>query len=534
MRKEDFPIDKNLVKEFIDTNLTKWKKKTCNEEYIFVNFSMVRMQVAWIVPKLLYAKGIQEESNCKVIVFTWKPNEELSKFIESFGFLHISLDELCKSSFLSFFRALIKTIRCFLFESSGEQLKKLRACNIIIGKSIYEDILRNSSLSTIKSIRNKTCLKKIIHLLWTFYAMEIYSKKHKPRYVVCDDLAYHEVMFLKLWSKFGAKIYRSNYGDEHPVKLKKNGELESRNDYQRDRYTKFLQEISEKEAISWSEKYLEERYKGKNGRNIDRGAFAGRCLNSREEAAKEIGFDIDKKNAVIMAHTFTDAVFNYGDTYFKDYYDWTEQTLKFVSTIKKVNWILKPHPTRSAYNESVDSIEKMYIKHKADNIYILEDNISAESIRNFADVIITIGGNAGAEFSCEGIPAIIVGKPYYSGFGYTIEPKNKEEYYNILKNVNDIMPLTVEQINTAKKIFYLRNHGIVEKKFYTDKFCTLVNDEYQKMINKIALQYFNSNEGTKTYNNQILKQMISFFKENDMELCEYYQRGRMRGMQKEL
>ena len=68
----------------------------------------------------------------------------------------------------------------------------------------------------------------------------------------------------------------------------------------------------------------------------------------------------------------------------------------------------------------------------------------------------TIGGNAGAEFACEEIPAVIVGKPYYSGFGYTVEPKSREEYEECLKKIHEVERLDNEQIRTAKKVFYIK------------------------------------------------------------------------------
>ena len=91
--------------------------------------------------------------------------------------------------------------------------------------------------------------------------------------------------------------------------------------------------------------------------------FTGKKVFTREELQKKLGLDDKKKNVVIMAHTFTDAVFNYGNYYYRDYYDWTEKTLKIASKVKDVNWILKPHPTRAAYNESKDSIENMFKKY---------------------------------------------------------------------------------------------------------------------------------------------------------------------------
>lgn len=283
------------------------------------------------------------------------------------------------------------------------------------------------------------------------------------------------------------------------------------------------------EGVEAAEKYLGDRFQGKNGRNIDKGAFKGKKVWSREDGIRELGLDPEKKNIVIMAHTFTDAVFNYGDIYFRDYYDWTEQTLHIAGSVRDVNWILKPHPTRSAYHETKDSIERMYEKYKEDNIFLLSDNVSAESVKNIADAIITIGGNAGAEFACFGIPAVIVGNPYYKGFGYTIEPKSLKQYESCLKKMSKVKPLNAEQMIKAKKVFYLQNIRKKEESndSFKDEFAELLNEKYSRMLDDMAIEYFEKDDGTVKYNDEITLAACEFLSTNDYRKTDFYRAGRL-------
>lgn len=524
-KREELPISEELVEKFIEINKRQWRSIKHTERYIFINFSMVRMQAAWIIPKLLYAKGLESVTFAKPVVLTWRPNNLLTKLIESFGFKHIVLEDINHGSVLSLLKAMNKTLHFLITDGTGEGLKNIRVCNINVGKPLYEDILRTSSLSTIYSARNNICIKKIIHLLWTTYALNDFCKKHPLDYAVCDDIAYHEGIFLKLFHSYGAEIYNvSNKGYDR-IKFK-GDDIVRRGEARKKQYDKFISEIDDS-LIQWSEQYLQERYQGKNGRSIDRGAFLNKIVISKEDIMKKYDLDPHKKNIVIMAHTFTDAVFNYGEIYFRDYYDWTEQTLKIAGEVDGVNWILKPHPTRGAYNESEDSIEKMYKKYKKPNIVFLSDDVSTESIKNIADALITIGGNAGAEFACEGIPVVIVGKPYYYGFGYTIEPQTKNEYIACLKSIDQVEHLSKEQIKTAKKVFYLGNgdYAKTKKNAFADEFSILLNRFYKQMEDEIAIQYFESNEGTKKYNDELVRVIIEYFGKHDMKLCSYYKKG---------
>ena len=55
---------------------------------------------------------------------------------------------------------------------------------------------------------------------------------------------------------------------------------------------------------------------------------------------------------------------------------------------------------------------------------------------------------------CFGIPCVLAGESYYSGYGFSHEVKSKEEYKNILKNIKNIKKLNEEQINNAKLVYY--------------------------------------------------------------------------------
>jgi len=530
-RIEEFPISEELVREFIEKNNQNWKETKHNNKYIYINLSMVRMQVSWVIPKLVYAKGIEEETGAKPMVLLWRENKLLESFFESFGVEYIAIDSMIKKDFWAFVQALTKTLGLCMSGGDGEKIKKLKMCGFNVGMHIYEDILRTSDLSTIKKVRNKICIKKCMHILWAAYGLYHLCKKQKPLIAVADDLAYHEGVFIKIFKKCGARVLASNNIEEDEVEvdveynilrrmLKRNREIHAN-----------VNNVSEN-AFAWTEQYLEEKFHGNAGKELDRGAFKNKMTLSRKELQEMLGFNVEKKNIVIMAHTFTDAVFNYGDYYFRDYYDWLEKTLDIASDVKTVNWLLKPHPTRFAYNEEKDSIESLFEKYKTENMYIISDKISAESIRYIADVIITIGGNAGGEFACFGIPSVIVGKPYYSGFGYTIEPSSYEEYERQLNDIHQMKKLCEKQIQTAKKVFYLQNSRDVYRDgeyTYCDEFANTVNKIYMDMISKMAVSYFKSNEGTKEYNNASLREIMKYMNMNDIKESAYYKKGISRG-----
>ena len=526
MKKEDFPIDEAALNGLIGVNKKIWDKEYNGDKYIYINLSMVRMQLGWITSKLLFAKGIQEKTGCRIAAITWRENEKLTELLDSYGIEHYCIEKENRKHPFLLIKSLLKTAYVALF--NGEGLKKMKCLGLPAGMAIYEDILRTSDMSTIRSIRNKTCIKKIAHLLWMTYSLDKCLKKNKPIVDICDDYAYHEGLQSAVFKKNGAAVINCNTIGEGKVNITSDGYvIRAKQEMQKILAAKLPELGTDME--SRADGILNKRFAGLNGRSIDRGAFKDKKVYERDEAMKLLKLDPSKKTVVIMAHTFTDAVFNYGyDYYFRDYYDWTEQTLKIAHDNKNVNWILKPHPTRKAYHEDKDSIEKMFEKYRREGLAISDNDMSAESIKNIADVLVTIGGNAGAEFSCFGIPAVLVGKPYYSGLGYTIEPESFEEYKKLLMNADKIERLSEEQVSKAKKAFAWRSmpgRKVLEHLF-EDEFSNEVAGRYDEMCNKMSTGYFESNKGTKGYNTDMALFMTEYFSTHDMKKCDFYETGR--------
>ena len=535
MQEESFPLKEDVLGSFIEENAKVWnldtKQNSCKDinknKYVYINLSMVRMQMAWVVPKLIAAKGIEEQDGSIPVVLTWNENKSVSRLLDSFKIKHIALNNICYRNPIIVFRAFVKAIMLLRKKADIGNLlsEKIGAYNI--GTDIYEDILRTSSLSTAKSCKNTVVLKKYIHIMCTIYALQNIVEKMPPSYALMDDHAYHEGAFIKLFRMNGARVYGYSNFSYHEILFDENNNV-YRRPYMNHIKVKSKIQDSMPDILEKADRFLEERFAGKNGRSIDRQAFAGKVCLDRDETIARLGLDHDKKNVVIMAHTFTDAIYNYGYYYFRDYYDWLEQTLEIAKNVSTVNWILKPHPTRHAYNEDTDSIEDMFARHKNENMYYMDDDISAETLKNVADVIITIGGNAGAEFACVGVPSVIVGKPYYRDFGYTIEPKSYDEYRECLEHIDRVERLDENQIAVAKKVFYTFNN--MPREEFLDgaeyEFATELNEKYREMMNELSVQYFANNDGTESYNSSILAWITQYIKEHDVRRISYYVEGR--------
>jgi len=212
------------------------------------------------------------------------------------------------------------------------------------------------------------------------------------------------------------------------------------------------------------EKYLTDRLNG-NILNSDfdtDNAYNNKKKWSLEKLLNYYGgdFKIDNEVAFIYLHALSDANHCSGKLLFRDYYSWFTETVAFIKNIKSVNWIIKPHPSSSVYNES-GIVEDVLAQIGANNIFLSPNNISNKSVFKISKTVITVSGTIGIEAACFGLRPILAGVSNYSGFGFTIDCKTKEEYFENLTNLdNSLRPLCEKEILLAKKVMYLYHIGL--------------------------------------------------------------------------
>lgn len=187
------------------------------------------------------------------------------------------------------------------------------------------------------------------------------------------------------------------------------------------------------------------------------GPFTVAYNNTLDSDITKAGFlkDMGLKNKpiiFIMLHAFNDYPrSHFKSMLFKDYYDWFIETYRFALKDKTKNWIFKEHPANELYPTKDIDLDKVFAKFPEHVRFIShKSKITASAVLNVADLIVTCLGTAGVEMpALRGIPSIIAGDTFFSGFGFAIEPGSIEAYFEALKNFSPKI-LTPEQRLRAK------------------------------------------------------------------------------------
>ena len=242
-------------------------------------------------------------------------------------------------------------------------------------------------------------------------------------------------------------------------------------DFLREEISKLVKKVNKEESIKKAEEAFANRFLINNSSSIDvELACKGKKLYDKDSLRLRLNIENTDPFVFIFSHVFSDAPQGLVTTnLFSDYFQWLDRTIRYCSSLDNhVNWIVKEHPSVDAYGErgEVKKLVQRYCGEKS-NVYMCPDDFNTAGIKNTASIILTNLGTVGLEAACLGIPVIITGQAFYSGAGFTIEPKSKQEYYESLANAHTLMrPLSDEQKNHALLIFqafFLISNGYCSK-----------------------------------------------------------------------
>ncbi|MDE6607777.1 MAG: hypothetical protein K2K54_08500, partial [Lachnospiraceae bacterium] len=246
-------------------------------------------------------------------------------------------------------------------------------------------------------------------------------------------------------------------------------------------------------------------------------AFTGKKEGSREELVSVMGLNPDKKNVVFCSHTLSESAHRCSRQAYQDTYTWMEETMKHVRDNDSANWIIKVHPIAAKKYGEVNVLENLYAKYKSENLYWFPDEYNSALVGKLADVVVTIYGNAGSEYSCLGIPVILAGNAVYSGWGYTIDAFTEEEYKQALDRVKEISPLSEAQTNTAKKVFaYLSSKMNKELDAFSEKMTELTWKFDTELM---------AGKSVKALNTEAIKFVKEYGEKEDIRKTDYYLKG---------
>ena len=455
-KNQDF---EETLKKFFIINQKFWNRKKSKEVNVLIEGHLSEYGPNYLYRTALAAKAIEEKTNGATIEILvngfsheWKSSAQAYKSFGIDKWIYLGRKLLIIEPILvtlAVFNAGIS----FLKLRDPKSILDIKIDNIKVGDLIYDQVLRSIQKGTIKKIDfnvYKTMIRSWHYfyqykLLFFFKNYDYYIATHTayPEYgILCRQALKNNIIVIET-SDIQMSMYDENTRNFVPT-YHQGINLSISNDIKRSK-------IPLDKTYKIAREKLSKRFDNELDQIDSQKAFTGNVYD-RESLNKKINFGSNKKIGFVFTHIFVDSPHLSESMLFPDYYVWLEKTLEYCSNSKDVTWIIKPHPSSASYGEK-GMVEKMISSVNSSNIFICPDDFNTKSIINCADMIITVHGTAGLEFSCLGIPVILGGTPFYSGFGFAIEPKSIEEYENIIMNANLLSYLSKEKILKALQVF---------------------------------------------------------------------------------
>lgn len=358
------------------------------------------------------------------------------------------------------FCAILQAARMYRVIWSPRDLLNLRIDGIRFGDVLYDGVLAEG-YATVSAIDFRTFV-----VLQRFYFLRSFIRHVIQRYnlqaaVFAHTVGLQSAVFGRYLLQAGIEVM--NRIGSHQILLKKYQGLADVGTYALKpelRYFTLMLEKDDGTILRKAEEYLERRFTQRVQHLAVDAAFnpSKRTYSDRRWFCLDHGLDPVKPIAFVMLHAFNDYPHSHfaKPMIFQDYYEWFVRTLELAGEVKSANWIFKEHPAADHYITKDVDLKRVFREFKYDNVRFLDRqaDFNARSIPHLAHAILTCVGTAGMEYSPFGIPCILGGESGYSGLGFTIEPKDQEEYAACLRGIASLAQLNQWQIRAAKVVAY--------------------------------------------------------------------------------
>ena len=453
---------------------------------------------------------------------------------------------LPKPSWLDELRMISTTVWKFLVMYRTKDILSFSYDGVRYGDIVYDSYLWQNQVATVKKVD-----PRMLRIIWSCIrrhecVRDLLSSGDFEAVLVSHQVGINSGVILRTALRYGYKGYLR--AGQYQSTLQCFEKIDEVYDYE---YKPFPEDIDTINATLGPEfdtvynAVFDKHVSGKSSADA-RYAFSpdNKYYSDRESFVHDFGLDPGKKNVFVMLHAFNDhphAHFRW--MIFRDYYDWFAQTLSFARTFTKVNWIFKQHPSIRFYPMKDVSFENLFRDVPENVIYISEENqIDTRSLIYCADVVITCAGSAGFELpAMAGIPSIVAADNHYSNLGIALEPRTKEQYFEILSNVHRIDRLAPEQQKRAQAAYmhiyeFSRvrvsaclplsheeqndsnvNNWYWEKveEFY-DTRGEVIRDEIRRYVSEVAKPGFKRLNSLESYRELILKEPVQSVSEHSM------------------
>lgn len=462
-KKDSIDVNIKTFENYLQKNYDIWQKNETKikNKVLITNFIH---HPGYTITESILGKYVSEFYNFEPYGLIDFEDKFGKKIIKSF-----KVDNFIHHPKLSIFKRLKYLLNAFIKIRNIENIDQFitySTSNINYGRCVYDHILRHTGSGTLEKINFKVLFFLSEAIFYNDFYKNLFSNNNF-KYLIMSETQFlpSNIIFqnalqnnIKVISRIGgtkkisARLYRSKdetFQSNNKISKLQLSEAIKNSNHQ---YSNKGFEIIKKLYDGERKHHDQASTKNYDYKNLDK--------KTGKELLKYFEWDNTKKICTIYSHNLYDG--NYVNEWriFRDNLTWLRKTLIYIKENgSNTNWIIKDHPSDYGKNRSKNITtfkEFQKIIGEKSNIKFFPDKFKTNILKDVTDCLLTSQGSAGLEYPCFGIPSIICGDAYYQGLGFTLEPKNEKDYYEIINNINEVISkgLSSEQTQKARSAFY--------------------------------------------------------------------------------
>jgi hypothetical protein len=156
-----------------------------------------------------------------------------------------------------------------------------------------------------------------------------------------------------------------------------------------------------------------------------------------EHVRQSLGLD-ERPLAVLAANVIGDSLTLGRQVFSRDMTEWLQRTLRNFAQRPQTQLVVRIHPgERYTKGPSVADVIRAVMPDLPENIHLVAagDPINTYDLVEIADLGLVYTTTVGMEMAMSGVPTIVSGQTHYRGKGFTLDPRDWEDYFELLNQV---------------------------------------------------------------------------------------------------
>jgi hypothetical protein len=156
-----------------------------------------------------------------------------------------------------------------------------------------------------------------------------------------------------------------------------------------------------------------------------------------EQARQKLGLD-ERPLAVLAANVIGDSLTLGRQVFSRNMTEWLQRTLRNFAQRPQTQLVVRIHPgERYTKGPSVADVIREVMPDLPENIHLVAagDPINTYDLVEIADLGLVYTTTVGMEMAMSGVPTIVTGQTHYRGKGFTLDPDNWEDYFELINQV---------------------------------------------------------------------------------------------------